>query len=80
MRNKKEDSRILFSESNSRFIVEVEPKKKKKFETALKGISKRMIGYVEESPEFMVYGLNQQPVINTYIDQLKEAWQAPLRW
>ena len=71
---------ILFSESNSRFIVEVEPKNQKKFEQLLKGVSKGLIGRVEESPEFIVYGLDQQVCINTYIQDLKEAWQQPLRW
>jgi len=76
----KKNSTVLFSESNSRFIVEIEPKNQKKFEQLLKGIPKGLIGRVEESPEFIVYGLNQQVCINTYIQDLKEAWQQPLRW
>jgi len=76
----KDDVRILFSESNSRFVVEVEPENRRNFESAMKGISARLIARVEDSCEFVVYGVNQRPVINTTIDQLKEAWQAPLRW
>jgi phosphoribosylformylglycinamidine synthase len=76
----RDDARLLFSESNSRFIVEVEPNNQKKFEAALKGVALGLIGRVETSPEFVVYGIRQEPVINTTVDQLKEAWQAPLRW
>ena len=76
----KRDDTVLFSESNSRFIVEIEPKNQKKFEQLLKGIPKGLIGRAEESPEFIVYGLNQQVCINATIGDLKEAWQQPLRW
>jgi phosphoribosylformylglycinamidine synthase len=76
----KRDDAILFSESNSRFIVEVEPKNQKKFEQLLKGIPKGLMGRVEDTPEFIIYGLNQQVCVNTYIDDLKETWQQPLRW
>jgi len=74
------DERILFSESNTRFIVEVDPKKQKQFEKALKGVAISQFGRVEESSEFIVYGSKGKPVINMYCDQIKEAWQAPLRW
>ena len=76
----KRDDTILFSESNSRLLVEIEPKNQKKFELILKGIPKGLIGRVEESPEFIVYGLNQQVCIGATIWDLKEAWQQPLRW
>jgi len=74
------DDTVLFSESNSRFIVEVDPKNKNRFEQILKGISFGLIGRVEDTPEFIVYGLNNQVCINAYIQDLKEAWQRPLRW
>ncbi len=78
-KSSREDT-VLFSESNSRFLVEVAPKDQKRFEKLLKGISFGLIGRVEESPEFVVYGLNKQVCINAYIQDLKEAWQRPLRW
>ena len=74
------DDTVLFSESNSRFIVEVKPEDQKKFKQALKGISFGLIGRVEDTPEFIVYGLKQQVCVNTYIQDLKESWQKPLRW
>ncbi len=74
------DDTVLFSESNSRFIVEVDPKNQKKFEELLKGVSIGLIGRIEDTPEFVVYGFKQQACINAYIQDLKEAWQKPLRW
>jgi phosphoribosylformylglycinamidine synthase len=74
------DDTVLFSESNSRFLVEVDPKDQKKFEQLFKGVSFGLIGRVEDTPEFIVYGLNKQVCINAYIQDFKEAWQRPLRW
>jgi phosphoribosylformylglycinamidine synthase len=71
---------ILFSESNSRFIVEVEKKNKQKFEEALKGSAFGLIGCVSAKKEFKTYGLDGKICINAGIDNLKEIWRAPLKW
>ena len=76
----KRDDTVLFSESNARFIVEVEPEKKSRFERLLKGIPRGLLGRVEDSPEFIVYGLDNNVCLNTRIQDLREAWLRPLRW
>ncbi len=70
---------LLFSESNSRFIAEVAPGHEKTLTTIFRGLPLAKVGMVEASPEFMVYGLKEQPVINVHIDELKKIWQAPLK-
>jgi phosphoribosylformylglycinamidine synthase len=71
---------VLFSESNSRFIVEVKKKNQKKFEMFLKGVPFGLIGCILDKKEFKVYGLDGKICINSNIAELKEAWQKPLRW
>ncbi|MCM8781020.1 MAG: phosphoribosylformylglycinamidine synthase subunit PurL [Candidatus Omnitrophica bacterium] len=73
---------ILFSESNSRFIVEIEPKDKKRFEDILnsKGVVYGLIGCVSTGKELKVYGLDGEICIKADIQELKEAWKKPLRW
>ncbi len=71
---------LLFSESNSRFIVEVERKNQKKFEKALARIPYGLIGCVTEQQEFIVHGLDGKPCIKAKLADLKESWQKPLRW
>jgi phosphoribosylformylglycinamidine synthase II len=71
---------ILFSESNSRFIVEVAKKNQKEFEKALKGIPFGLIGCVSKSKEFKVYGLDGKACVKAGIDELKKAWKEPLQW
>ncbi|MBZ0166324.1 MAG: phosphoribosylformylglycinamidine synthase, partial [Candidatus Omnitrophica bacterium] len=74
------DDVLLFSESNSRFLVEVSPDKQKQFEQQLKGVPFGLIGLVEEYPDFVVTGLDGELSIHSDIYQLKDAWQEPLRW
>ncbi len=71
---------VLFSESNSRFVVEVEPKNRKKFEQALKGVNFGLAGCLNSKKDFKVYGLDGKLCIKADIDKLKDAWQKPLKW
>ncbi|MBU1933502.1 MAG: phosphoribosylformylglycinamidine synthase subunit PurL, partial [Candidatus Omnitrophica bacterium] len=70
----------LFSESNTRFIVEVEKKNKKRFENAMKGVPIGLLGCVSAKKDFRIYGLDGRKIVDVGIDKLKEAWQRPLKW
>jgi phosphoribosylformylglycinamidine synthase len=74
------DDFILFSESNSRFIVEVAAKDKEKFEKTLKDVSFANIGTTNDTGKFEVTGSNGKKLVSETIGDLKEAWQKPLRW
>ncbi len=71
---------LLFSESNSRFVVEVERKKQKEFERILKGLPFGLAGCLNPKKEFKIYGLDGKLCIDANIDSLKIAWQKPLMW
>jgi phosphoribosylformylglycinamidine synthase len=73
------DDFILFSESNSRFLVEVAPESKENFEKIM-GDGSAAIGEVISSPMLEVYGVGGKRVIKASLSELKEAWQRPLRW
>jgi len=74
------DDYILFSESNTRFLVEVAPEKQAAFEKALAGIACAAIGKVANTETFEVIGLKGNKVLSAPLNELKEAWQRPLRW
>jgi phosphoribosylformylglycinamidine synthase len=74
------DDFILFSESNSRFIVEVAPENKEKFEKTLKGVIFANIGTTNNTGKFEITGSNGKNIVRETIGDLKEAWQKPLRW
>ena len=71
---------LLFSESNSRFIVEVERKNQKAFEKILTGVPFGLIGCISEKKELKVRGMDGKMCIEADIEELKESWQKPLRW
>ncbi len=73
------DDKILFSESQSRLLVTVKPADQAGFESLFRGQSCRLLGKVVAEPLLSITGQAGDSVINAPIDQLKEAWQAPLR-
>jgi len=74
------DDVILFSESNSRFLVEVAPEQTAEFETLLAEAQFADIGAVTAAPSLEIRGLDGNILINRQCRELKEAWQQPMRW
>jgi phosphoribosylformylglycinamidine synthase len=71
---------VLFSESHSRFIVEIDRANQKRFESSLRGLPFGLIGCVAENPVLTIHGVDGKPCARATIAELKEAWQKPLRW
>jgi phosphoribosylformylglycinamidine synthase len=76
----RQDAVLLFSESNSRFLAEVEISKREAFEKALAGITFAQVGQTTNSGTLEVLGLSGKTVVCERLSDLKESWQAPLRW
>jgi len=74
------DDYVFFSESNTRFLIEVAPEDKQRFEGMMSGADFAAIGEVTDKGELEVYGLNGQLLLSALVGELKEAWQRPLRW
>jgi phosphoribosylformylglycinamidine synthase len=74
------DDEILFAESNTRFLAEVAPEDKRKFEKMMAGNIFAEIGQVTNNDVLEVYGRSGKVVLTATIAELKEAWQKPLRW
>ncbi|MDD5561022.1 MAG: phosphoribosylformylglycinamidine synthase subunit PurL [Candidatus Omnitrophica bacterium] len=71
---------LLFSESNSRFVVEVERKNKERFEKILKGADFGLAGCLTGGNNFKIYGLDGKLCVDADTRRLKESWQKPLSW
>jgi phosphoribosylformylglycinamidine synthase len=65
----------LFSESNSRFLCEVEPADTEAFEQQMGDLPWARIGEVTDAGRLEI-----DSCIDADLDDLKEAWQRPLRW
>lgn len=77
-KNDRTNASILFSETPSRFLVEIEPEQKAAFEKALRGTTFAQIGQVLPENEFTVTGLTTATVLRVKVSELKKAWQTPL--
>jgi phosphoribosylformylglycinamidine synthase len=74
------NDKLLFSESNSRFVVEVALENQQEFEKIVDGNYFGLIGKTTSGTAFQIIGLNGKSVVNADIYQLKEFWQKTLRW
>ncbi|MFK5926037.1 MAG: phosphoribosylformylglycinamidine synthase subunit PurS [Desulfuromusa sp.] len=73
------DDKLLFSESQSRLLVTVHPEYQEPFEQLFLDQSCHCIGHVIDMGDLVINGLQGQNLIHQSLEQLKQAWQAPLR-
>ncbi|MCW4016216.1 MAG: phosphoribosylformylglycinamidine synthase subunit PurL [Candidatus Bathyarchaeota archaeon] len=69
---------VLFSESNSRFLVEVTQKRKTEFEALMKGVYCAEIGTVTNDEVMSVTGLDGKQVLHADIPELRRRWKSAL--
>jgi phosphoribosylformylglycinamidine synthase len=69
------DTAALFSESNSRFVIEIEPAHAAELESLFKDFPVRKLGSVTADK---VLSFGESFAAN--VDELKSAWQKPLDW
>jgi phosphoribosylformylglycinamidine synthase len=70
----------LFSESSSRYVVEVEPENYDAFAKLMLNLPFGQIGKVIENKTLTVKYDGGDTVVELDIDSLKQAWQEPLNW
>ncbi len=86
---------LLFSESNTRFLCEVQPTDREAFEAALAGVPLAIIGEVADDGLLQIAGISRAIVdeeqgdreevvtplvVEADIQSLKAAWRKPLAW
>ncbi|MBI4045054.1 MAG: phosphoribosylformylglycinamidine synthase subunit PurL [Candidatus Diapherotrites archaeon] len=74
------DDFILFSESNSRLLVEVNEKHADSFEQLMEGNAFAKIGEVTQDKNLEIKGLKGKTVVNENIGKLKKTWKKTLDW
>jgi len=70
----------LFSESTSRYIVEVEPEKYDAFAKLMLNLPFGQIGKIKEEKILTIKAQDGKTVIEADLDSLKQTWQKPLDW
>lgn len=72
------DDFVLFSESNSRFLVEVSAKAKDQFERLMKGRVSAEIGRVMRSPRLCIRGSSGKIAVSASLPELLATWKKTL--
>ncbi|MEM3458467.1 MAG: phosphoribosylformylglycinamidine synthase subunit PurL [Candidatus Bathyarchaeia archaeon] len=72
------DDFVLFSESNSRFLVEVSERDKVDFEVLMKNTVCAEIGKVSENPRLRIKGLDGKVVVDALLAELLASWKRTL--
>jgi len=68
---------LLFSESNSRFIVEIPKANRQMFEKTMKGVPFGLIGETKQHNMLRIEGINGNILTQGTLSDFKEAWQRP---
>jgi phosphoribosylformylglycinamidine synthase II len=74
------DEILLFSESQTRFIVEVTSANVAAFEAAMVGVPLTRLGQTCREPRLRITGTNGEWVVWAALTDLKEAWRKPMQW
>ncbi len=70
----------LFSESNSRYIVEVEPENYDAFSKLILNLPFGQLGKVTEEKVLLIKAQDGKTVVDIDLDSLKQAWQKTFNW
>ncbi len=71
---------LLFSESNTRFLIEVSPDKMGELQSCFNDLPLVELGEVVEGPQFTIKGQAGNSVIDASLEELRSAWKTPLAW
>ena len=74
------DDVLLFSETQSRFVVTVAPEHARAFEVCMASSVFARIGEVSADGILSITGMEGAPVVRAASAELKQSWQEPLRW
>ncbi len=73
------DDYILFSESNSRYVITIPPKNRKKFEQLLQRTKYSHIGTTTEDAKLAITGNKGNIILESSLEDLKYAWKDTLK-
>jgi phosphoribosylformylglycinamidine synthase len=74
------DDALLFSESQSRFLVEVAPEHEAEFTALAADVPSARLGDVNQTLRLLVKGVDGDIVVDEPNEDLREAFLAPFRW
>ncbi|MBD3330667.1 phosphoribosylformylglycinamidine synthase [Candidatus Peregrinibacteria bacterium] len=74
-KNLNREDHLLFSETQSRFIVTIDPKRKEEFEKHFANVIFAQIGTITEDQNFIIKGFNGENIIKSNVKTLEEYYK-----
>ncbi len=74
------DEVLMFSESASRYVLEIPPQRLDAARRLLKNVRHGVLGAVTERPHLKVKSVSAGLILDEPVDALKKSWRAPLDW
>lgn len=74
------DAVALFSESTTRFVVEVRPAQKYEFEVLMAGMPLTQLGQTVKEARLRIAGSSGEWIVWAALDELEKCWREPLAW
>jgi phosphoribosylformylglycinamidine synthase len=68
----------LFSESNSRFVIEVRADREEEFRELMKGLPCSKIGEVSKSSRLVIRGFEGKTLVDVNVNYIQRAWREAL--
>jgi len=78
-KNMNRNDYILFSESNSRFLVEVPEKRSDDFEALMKKNANSVLGKVKREKHLSIHRVDGKKVVEASLNKLREFWKKTLK-
>lgn len=78
--DKLDDEARLFSESSTRFLLEVKPDRAAELKSLLGNVPFARIGTTLAEPRLRIAGTSGEWIVWASLAELKAAWQKPLKW
>jgi len=69
----------LYSESQGRFVVTVNPKNKERFEQAMGRNFYTKVGIIRKDGQFIIRGVNGKDVVNTDLNSMEDSYKSTFR-
>jgi phosphoribosylformylglycinamidine synthase len=74
------DDILLFSESPTRYVLEVKPEHLDDVLRRLRTLAFGILGRVTQKPELVVQSINGKTIIKAPVEQFRQAWRKTLDW
>jgi len=78
-KNMNRNDYILFSESNSRFLVEVPEKRSEDFEALMKNNANSVLGKVKREKHLSIHRVDGKKVVEASLNKIREFWKKTLK-